>query len=294
VTRALVLGGGGITGIAWELGLIAGLADAGVDLRDADLVIGTSAGSVVGVDLRSGVPVEELYQGQLAPPTGELAARFGPWQMARWAWAALLGGDERAVLARLGRMALRARTVPEQERRDVIAGRLPTEEWPEGRLIVTAVVAETGEFLAIDRSAGVPLVDAVAASCAVPLVWPPMTVAGRRCVDGGVRSPTNADLARGCDAVLVIAPVTRALRSGARLSRQIASLGPGVRAEVITPSPASQARMGSNVLDPAFRAASARAGREQAAQEVERVRGLWGSSPPGPRPPAPPDAPSPG
>ena len=72
-----MLGGGGITGIAWELGLLAGLAEGGVRLGEADLVVGTSAGSVVGAQLLSGAPVEELYASQLRPPSGEIAAVDG-------------------------------------------------------------------------------------------------------------------------------------------------------------------------------------------------------------------------
>src|SRR3954447_18535886 len=144
--RALVLGGGGITGIAWELGLIAGLAEVGVRLDEADVVIGTSAGSVVGAQLLSGTPIEELYATQLRPATGEIAASLGVGGLARWVLASLSSRDEAKVRARIGRMALRARTAATAaERRAVIAARLPSHECPTGaRLLVTPVEASTG------------------------------------------------------------------------------------------------------------------------------------------------------
>src|SRR3954469_12798328 len=137
--RALVLGGGGITGIAWELGLVAGLAEGGVRLGEADLVVGTSAGSVVGAQLLSGAPVEELYASQLRPPSGEIAASMGPSQLVRWVFASLSSRDETKARARLGRMALRARPAATvEERLAAIASRLPSREWPNGaRLLVT-------------------------------------------------------------------------------------------------------------------------------------------------------------
>src|SRR4051795_13477717 len=109
VMRALVLGGGGITGIGWELGIVAGLAAAGVRLEDADLVVGTSAGSVVGAQLLSGTSVEDLYTGQLRPAAGEIAAALGVGGLARWVFASLSSRDESAVRARIGRMALHAK-----------------------------------------------------------------------------------------------------------------------------------------------------------------------------------------
>ena len=69
-TRALVLGGGGVAGIAWELGLLSGWAGEGVDVREADLVVGTSAGSVVGAQLRLDGDLQSLFERQLLPPTG--------------------------------------------------------------------------------------------------------------------------------------------------------------------------------------------------------------------------------
>ena len=273
--KALVLGGGGITGIAWELGLVAGLAEAGLDLTTADLVIGTSAGSIVGVQITSGAGIEDLYRGQLRDATGEIAAKMGLIATARYVLFALTPGDDRRGRARIGRAALAERTVPESVRRAVIEDRLVSHIWPQRRLLITAVDAETGEARVFDRESGVALTDAVAASCAVPLVWPPMTVGGRRYIDGGVRSTTNADLATDCERVVVLAPNTIALRPSSRISRQLASLGPAVRSIVVNPDPQALRAIGSNTLDPAHRAASARAGRNQAASVVEKVASVW-------------------
>ncbi len=272
-----MLGGGGITGIAWELGLLAGLAEGGVRLGEADLVVGTSAGSVVGAQLLSGAPVEELYASQLRPPSGEIAASMGPRELVRWVYASLSSRDETKARARLGRMALRARpSATLKERLAAIASRLPSSEWPtRARLLVTAVDAQDGRFRVFDAGAGVPLVDAVAASCAVPLVWPPVPIEGRPYVDGGARSAANADLATGADRVVVIAPIARAARRSARIDRQLATLGPGVRTVTVTPDAAARRAFGRNVLDPAHRAAAARAGRAQSAAVLDAVRAVW-------------------
>jgi NTE family protein len=273
--RALVLGGGGVTGIAWEIGLLAGLAEAGVDLRSADLVVGTSAGSVVGAQILSGVTLDDLYTAQLAEATGEIAGKLGVGFLLRFAISAMWPGDERNYRARLGRAALKARTVPEAERRAIIEQRLPNRAWPERRLLITAVDAETGESRVFDRDDGVRLLDAVAASCAVPLVWPPITVNGRRYIDGGIRSSANADLAAGCDRVVVLAPLTVALRRSGRIDRQLAALGPDVRSTVVSPDAQSRRAIGGNVLDPAHRVASAHAGRLQAADVAAAVAAVW-------------------
>lgn len=174
----LVLGGGGITGIAWELGLLAGLAEAGVDLLSADLIIGTSAGSVVGAQIASSTPVEALYLRQLEPPSNEVPARLGPRAKLVYLTALLRARGDLATFGRLlGAMSLRAARagrVPTVEHQlEVIRSRLPSAEWPEGDLRVTAVDARSGEFRVITSRDLVPLVDAVAASCAVPGVYPP-------------------------------------------------------------------------------------------------------------------------
>lgn len=274
-TRGLVLGGGGITGIAWELGLIAGLAEDGVDLASADIVVGTSAGSVVGAHVLSGTPVAELYAGQLADAKGESGWRIGIGALTRILIAAAWPGDGRRGRAYIGRAALAANTAPESENRKIYESMLHGKTWPQRKLLITAVDAETGEAKIFDRDSGASLVDAVAASCAVPVVFPPMTVNGRRYVDGGVRSIANADLATGCDRVVVIAPVSFGLKRSQRISHQLRSLGPRVRSAVVTPDSAARRAIGSNALDPARRAASARAGHDQARHELDRVREVW-------------------
>src|SRR3954447_16809535 len=136
--RALVLGGGGVTGVAWEIGLLHGLAEHGVDLTGADLLVGTSAGSVVAAQLGTGGPLAELFAAQTADDPGELPARIGRAAILRFVVAAAIPGHRRRGGAWLGRAALRARTVPEADRKAVIGRRVPGREWPERRLLVTA------------------------------------------------------------------------------------------------------------------------------------------------------------
>ena len=276
---ALVLGGGGVTGIAWEIGLLAGLLDAGVDLTTADLIVGTSAGSVVGTVVATGADVEDLYQRQLEPSGSELAARMGTATLLRWGFAAVTSRSPERFRTRVGALARRTRTVPEEERRQVIASRLPVHDWPDRRLILTAVDAVTGELVSLDRHSGVSLVDAVSASCAVPGVWPPVTLYGRQYIDGGVRSTANVDLASGCDRIVVLAPLPRGGGPMPAVSAQVAHLGDSARVAVVTPNQVAKAAFGRNVLDPSRRPPAARAGRAQAADVAMAVHSVWSDSP---------------
>jgi NTE family protein len=276
---ALVLGGGGITGIAWEVGVLAGLADAGIDLTGADLVVGTSAGSVVGAQLACGADLAAMYERQLEPPSPhEPVARMTRANLARYGLALLLSrGRGTRFRRRMGELALAAEraglTPSEQERLDVIGARLVSAAWPDRPLVVTAVDAVTGEFTPFDRSSGVPLLQAVAASCAVPGVYPPVTVGGRRYVDGGMRSATNADLAAGCERVVVLAPIPRGMGPMTGVAAHLPDLPPQVA--VVSPDAAARAAIGRDVLDPSARAPAARAGRAQAAAAAERVAAAW-------------------
>lgn len=278
--RALVLGGGGIAGIAWEIGLLAGLAEHGVDLRSADLVVGTSAGSIVGTLLRGGRDLPELYAAQTGPaaapePTPDFDATA---MMSAFATALTGATGEQDARARVGGLALAAPTPPEAERRAIIAGRIGDAGWPAARLVVTAIDTADGAFRTFDADGGVPLLDAVAASCAVPGVWPPVTIDGHRYMDGGLRSVTNADLAAGCAKVLVVAPMRGFPDSplGPDLDTEVATLRAQGQAHVVTADEASLQAFGSNPLDPATRRPSALAGRAQADAVWQEVARFWG------------------
>ncbi|MEU1202598.1 patatin-like phospholipase family protein [Streptomyces sp. NPDC005813] len=280
MSTALVLGGGGVTGIAWELGVLQALQEAGVDLTGADLVVGTSAGSVVAVQATSGIGLHRLLADQLAPAgtSQEVKAVFDPEDTSA-ALTKLTEGahDERETRARIGAMALAAHTVSEAQRMRTIRARLPVDTWPARRLLITAVDAHTGDLAVWDGTSGVPLASAVAASCAVPGVWPPATVARRRYVDGSVRSATNADLALGHDVVVVLAPDTGpGLNPASRgLAGEMPLLRPHSQVLVITPDDAALDAIGPNPLDPARRPASARHGRRQGEALTGTVRKIW-------------------
>ena len=273
--RAVVLGGGGVTGVAWEVGLLHGLAELGVDLSSADLYVGTSAGSVVAAQITGGTPLAEMFAREVADTTGDRKAAISSGVLLRFVVSALYPGGRQRGRAWLGRAALRSRTVPESARRAAIQSRVPHDEWPVTPLRIPAVAAATGEVKVFDKSSGVSLIDAVAASCAVPIVWPPMTVNGTRYIDGGVRSIANVDLARGNARVVVIAPATASVRRADRPAAQAAALGPDVRTAVISPDEAAVTAIGRNPLSPDRRAGAAEAGRKQAAEVVERVRAAW-------------------
>lgn len=281
--RALVLGGGGIAGIAWEIGMLAGLRAAGIDVTDADTIVGTSAGSVVGSLVTApAADLDALYQRQLEPlpppdpatanPAGT-APPFDSDQMFAALAAAVAGasGAEEAR-ARIGAYALANQAAPEVDQRRVMTRVLGADAaWPRQRLLVTAVDAESGEWVAFERGSGVDLVDAVAASTCVPGVWTPPEINGHRYMDGGVRSIVNADLAEGSDRVLILAPLPgMGFRPEVRRLEEA-----GAKVVVVYADEATKTAMGSNPLDPATRAPSARAGHAQAAGIAAEVRALW-------------------
>jgi NTE family protein len=278
---ALVLGGGGAAGNAWEIGIIAGLAEAGLDMTQAaDLVVGTSAGATAAAQVRSGIPAAGLL------PMATVFERM----RAIGAAVTSAAGLGRAM----GAFGLESDSALEPgagQRRAMVAARLPRPEWPDRPMIVVAVDAHTGELAAFDRDSGVDLVDAVTASCALPGLVPTVSINGSRYIDGGVRSTENADLASGYANVVVLSPLGGRSRTppergadpagqfeglrrppGADLASQVEALRKqGSRVEVITPDADSRAAMGTNQMDPATRIPAARAGFAQGKQEATRV-----------------------
>jgi NTE family protein len=175
----------------------------------------------------------------------------------------------------IGQVAVATRTVPASARREVIAARLPVHTWPDRQLVITAVDAGSGQRVAFDRAAGVDLVDAVAASCAVPGVWPPVPIGGRLYIDGGVRSPANADLTAGARRVVILAPLVRGFGPITGVAAQATELRRHAQVVVVQPDSAALKAIGRNVLDPARRAPAARAGLAQARSCVAQIHQVW-------------------
>jgi NTE family protein len=292
-TRALVLSGGGPVGIAWESGVTIGLAQRGVVLAEADLVVGTSAGSAVGAQIALGRDLDEQVERYRAIDPSQAAERSllardaAPERMAQLIemMTEVMTGDTDSdeARARIGKFALEAQTIPED---DFVAvfGYLAGEEWPR-RFACTAVDAETGALVVWDGGNRAPLERAVASSCAVPGLAPPITIDGRRYVDGGMRSPTNADLAEGNDRVLLLSliPPTlpdvddpRAARFGQRLADELATItDAGGVVEIVTPDDEAQAVMGVNLMDPTVNLPAAEAGIRQGRAIAEALAGFW-------------------
>ena len=265
---ALVLAGGGIAGIAWEVGVLFGIEEraphAAAQLLAPDSTfIGTSAGSVVASQLAGGVALRVLFEQQLEQHSAEVGAQFDVQEFQE-TLARLLDGVTSAEEGRrrVGRFAMDATTVAAGDRRAVIGARLTVQSWPDRRLLITAVNAETGELRVFDRNSGVELIDAVSASCAVPGIWPTVEIDGHRYTDGGVRTIANSDLAAGSDPVLILAPLAEANAPVAIPAHELAALAPA-RIHVECADDASLVAFGSNPLDPATASVSARAGREQ-------------------------------
>jgi NTE family protein len=267
VKRALVLAGGGVAGIAWELGVLRGIQDRDrvlqASLTAADVVVGTSAGSAVAAQITSGTALEDLYAAQLTQASSEIEVDLDLEDlMARLAAATAGATTAMDVRRRIGALALAAQTVGEPARRAAIIARLPVQAWPGRVVLLPAVDAESGEPVIFTRDSGIALADAVAASCAVPGVWPPVTINGHRYIDGGVRSATNADLAAGCDRILVITPSLADIpQPWGNLDEEIELLKPA-QVQVVHADQASLAAFGANPLSPATRGPAARAGRE--------------------------------
>ncbi len=290
--RALVLGGGGSTGNAWLIGVIAGLFDAGLDVTTADLTIGTSAGSTAAAQMAGATPTELLAAILAAAPqqrTGPVGSDRGRVpirpladHMERKSNIIASAEDAADMRRRMGAAALDMDAASDgsgQTRwRATVAARLPSQLWPQRRILITAVDADTGEPVVFDRHCGVDLVDAVAASCASRFAY---SIGDSRYIDGGYRSnPENADLAAGYARVLVLSPFGgRTLTPvdwGMHLATQVDELrARGSRVETIFPDSNSRTAFGDNVMDLSTRPPAARAGFDQGRALAEQLTEFW-------------------
>lgn len=285
---ALVLGGGGLLGPAWEAGLLAGIAEAEARITKADRIIGTSAGAIIGVQIALGRKPGDIFQGQIAmaeefikqnrvrsesipSPTGQ------PQIIQDILKAALKGDVPRELLVKIGRMALEAEATPEDQ---FIANFLPLvrpgEVWPD-RFVCIALDAEDGTLAVWDNHSRVDPVHAIAASAAAPFVVTPIQIHGHRYMDAGLRSTTNADVVKGFDRVVIVAPSVAFMPElNIQAKREIAAIEQaGGKAILITPDRSSTEAMGFNPMDAARSEAVARAAFTQAKEESGALKKLF-------------------
>ena len=289
--RALVLGGGGSAGNAWLIGVIAGLFDAGLDVTEADLIIGTSAGSTAAAQITSAAPAELLAAilsaapQQRTGPVGSGGGRvpLGPVADHMERTSRIIAAAENAadMRRRMGAAALEMDAAPDgsgQTRwRATVAARLPSQRWPERTVLITAVDAQTGEPVVFDRHSGVGLVDAVAASTSS---GPPYGIGGNRYIDGGYRRNENADLAAGYRRVLVLSPFggrsRHPLEWGMHLAAQVGELrARGSNVETIFPDGNSLSAFGASMMDLSTRPPAARAGYGQGRALAGQLTEFW-------------------
>ncbi|MDQ0643583.1 patatin-like phospholipase family protein [Microbacterium murale] len=276
---ALVLAGAGAAGNAWQLGLIAGLGDVGIDLTAVDLVIGTSAGSTVAAQITSGTRPSDLYAAIVAEDPPPAARRTGPGQhraprvsgpaYMEWSDAIIASSrDASDMRRRFAAAALELDTsdgVDGARWRSIVEARLPTSEWPRQRVFITAVDAHTAEPVVFDRDSGIELVDAVAASTSPMTPYP---IGEHRYLNGAYRRGSNADLAAGCARVLVLEPFSgrsrQPLEWGIDLATQVDELrAGGSTVETVFPDAGSGDVFNANALDPSTRPPAARGGYAQ-------------------------------
>ncbi|WEO75953.1 patatin-like phospholipase family protein [Cryobacterium sp. SO2] len=289
---ALVLGGGGSTGNAWLIGVVAGLVEAGLDVTEADLIVGTSAGSTAAAQITGASPTQLLADILAATPPaptrpdrsgrGPAPTRSATDHLERTSALIAAAEDAAAMRCRMGAAALDLAAELDdsvQTRwRATVATRLPSQLWPRRRVLITAVDARTGEPVVFDRHSWVDLVDAVAASCASGFAY---RIGDAWYIDGGYRSNAdNADLAAGYARVLVLSPFggrsLTPVRWGLHLATQADELrAGGSRVETVFPDSSSEHLFGANAMNPSLRPPAARVGYDHGRALAERLAEFW-------------------
>ena len=283
--RALVLGGGGQVGRAWQSGLMAKLLAEGINLQSADKIIGTSADSISGAQLALGIDLKKNFSILKEVSAGVHSPDALGYLNILMAKAAQ-SSDPQHERQEMGHLALETENVSEDESLKRIQF-LKDQKWP-ANYYATAANALTGQFHLWDKDSGIPLLLGVGSSSALPTAWPPITINGVPYVDGGVRSMLNADLAVGHESVIVISCFALTLPDGyhneelevtnACLQAEIDSLREqGANVTVITPNEEflKLTNYGANMRNLNLVSEAWQVGNRQAIQEIGRIDKLW-------------------
>ena len=262
-----------MTGIAWEIGILMGMLDEGLDLATADVIIGTSAGAFAAAFLADR-QLAVGYDSQFGPSIEE-AISMAPEVRRQYQTAIIEGAGDRELVGRnLGRLAKESVTVSQARRSEIVASRLATREWPEGPLKITAVNAETGALHMFERGDGVPFLSAISATGAVPGLWPAVEIGGQTWIDGGVTSAANPRLAGSSRRAFVLAPSTNTFEGDNGFMLEMEQLEATTEVVLVVPDEESRDAIGPNVFDAARRGVAAAEGRRQGRSASDSVRRL--------------------
>jgi len=298
--RVLVLGGGGLLGEAWMMGLLSGLEIAtALDACRFDYYVGTSAGASVAAHLASGhaprrPPISTTQLAALEPngnraANGALRGRgAGDERLSSVVSAAVLAGLATPGAAAVRAALLRRLFAPQGTLDDLRAHIAQMDLRFDGRLRVVAVDRRTGRRVVFGTPSAPPaaVADAVTASCTVPWRFQPVAIGGREYVDGAVWSPTNLDAAPAGAGVHVLCLNPTANLQGAggavallrRVSRAVARVETialqrrGATVQMVSPDAASAAAMGVRLMDRRRARAVLEAGYQQGLAAGSRTR----------------------
>ncbi|MBB5916490.1 NTE family protein [Nocardia transvalensis] len=265
---ALVLGGGGPVGISWMAGLAVGLREQGVDLGRADRFVGTSAGAVVGAVLAGDGDIARLLN---PPRRGAAPVRADLGRVSEiFGILAAQGPDPRPARRRVGELALAAGAGDPADHVERMLALVGQSQWPPGDLLITSIDIGTGDLRVWTRTGAASLPQALAASTAVPGVFPPIPIDGGTYIDGGIRSAINADLASGADLVVIVEPLAhmfpRTATDGELGAATVVSLAPDAEAV---------AAFGPDVFDPAVLVPAYQAGVRQSVTAATVLTDVW-------------------
>ncbi|TMJ85204.1 MAG: hypothetical protein E6G76_16765 [Alphaproteobacteria bacterium] len=279
--RALVLGGGGEYFIAWLLGFAHGLSGMGVSYNLADLIVGTSAGAIVGTAAaadRLGLLRDDIdLSGQFPKLLADLipTSASNPSQVRARELADAARDGSVATIQSIGRGAMAARNPPVRNLQLMIDVLSLGRSWPNPRFHATTTDCYTGERLVLSQSSNIPISHAVCASVSLPGVFGPTWIGDRLCMDGAMCSTsTHVDLIAGAKRALVVALTDK----GSRFSNIPNDIeqelryveAAGTKTLLIAADPGKVDLLSPAEIEPALKA-----GRDRAVREADRVKAFW-------------------
>ncbi len=282
----MVLGGGGVFFVAWQVAYLNTLERHGLDLVDSEIIVGTSAGSVVASALAAGhlramgTKVEALSRvpallGVMAPAGG-----LHPSQQRAFDLFAQADNARPETVSGIGHAALAAQSASARKMRTSVSVLLQERNWPAASLRVTATDAYSGERVVVAHDSRVRIQNAVAASCAVPGLFEPQPVGDRRCMDGGVSGTgTHSDLVAGVEKVLIIslsahmdtAQAGMTMTADASAAELTALGATGTHHTLVGPEGVEMATL----MDPASASKGMTDGAAAAARDAEALLAFW-------------------